>query len=98
MPMTPTREQITAMPEPVRRRYLRVFRVFAFGAYLVLGSITVAALVPGRPRTVALFGIAAGVLIGAGAFLYAFKASYRVLPPPPPSGDGAAHPPDPPPG
>lgn len=76
-------EQIAALPTPVRRRFLRLYRTFQVGLMFVLVGISVAVLVSGRLRTLALILLGAGALIIGGTFLYAFKAGYRVAPPPP---------------
>lgn len=88
MALTP--EQIAAMPEPLRRRFLRLSRTFAAGLFLVLAGITSAVLASGLTRTLGLIGIGTGALIIGGTFLYAYRVGARDLPMPPAPINGAA--------
>jgi hypothetical protein len=88
MALTP--EQIAAMPEPLRRRFLRLSRTFAAGLFLVLAGITAAVLASGLMRTLGLAGIGTGALIIGGTFLYAYRVGARDLPLPPPPVNGTA--------
>ncbi|HYE56961.1 MAG TPA: hypothetical protein VD948_00575 [Rhodothermales bacterium] len=86
----PDPDQLAAMPDQVRRRFLRLYRTFTIGLFAVLVGITVAVLVPGRPRMVALGAILVGALVIGGTFLFAFRQGYRIEPIPPPPMNGTA--------
>lgn len=89
MALTP--EQVAAMPEPLRRRFLRLSRTFAAGLFLVLAGITAAVLASGLTRMIGLVGIGTGALLIGGTFLYAYRVGARDLPLPSPPVDGMAN-------
>ncbi len=98
-PRPPTPPDLSVLPEPLRQRFLRLYRVFAAGLFLAMGGASVAALSSGLPRRLGLAALLVGALVAGGTFLYALRSGQAATPPPieppvpPPSGDGALDPP-----